>query len=1044
MREYLKYSGIKKKIIIVASPNVQENFKTQLFDQRKLTKTEKGWELTGCSGDKLLTDINISQLGNISKEKIVERIKKMIKKYYIFIGYTKFANYIQHVSKIPDSIKNKKKAIYNKLNKEFSESLIVIDEVHNIRPSSSNREAKYVSSELSRLVENVKKIKLLFLSATPMYNDSSEIIYLLNILNTNDNRSTISNSDIFDKENNLKISSSGEEIGKKILQKKSIGYVSYVRGENPYVFPYRIFPKLFDLSKTYEDPLNQKPTTQFNGMPILQNLQFIDIFLNKLDSYQEYVYQLLINNIKDGFNDEDMTKYEEASTFGYTVLQPPIHALNIVYPNKQISESSTIPEGFNLKLLYGKEGLDEIMSYSISKNPQRKNKFDYKTKEFGKIFSQEEIGKYSSKLKHISESIINSEGIILIYSQYIDAGLIPVALTLEEMGISRYGDKSKSLLKNPPSMKMDALSMTLQQNVTKQAKYAMITGDKLLSPKNNDEVIALTNSDNINGEKIKVVLISSAGSEGLDFSNIRQVHVLEPWYNMNRIEQIIGRAIRNCSHKNLPFSKRNVQIFLHGTILTQQEQEAIDIYLYRYAENKAVKIGQINRALKENAIDCLLNIEQTNFSAEKMKITLKQNLSNKKEIDYTVGDKPFTSICDYMDSCHFSCSGKKSEIVDNSTYSEIFASNRLNIIINIIKQLMYDKFVYTKQEIIEHVQYFKPFTIEEINLALHKLTSTPFMYIHDKYNRRGNLVNIKDYYIFQPIELTNSKISMNDRTVPFTEKVKDITYNVDKNVKKNKQNIQSRNDDLIREIQEMYDSCIDNTNKIELPDNYKILKKTKEIVMSNGISNEQYNKYVMHYMIERLKIEDCVQILNYIYNESLSSFYTMVKEYFDSILIKTDKYTGIVLIHNKAIELYVFEENAWIVAKDTAKRALALDILKFKSNVDDLGMIIGYIGICSKNSLDFKLKIKASIMQELKANKKKLSTGFKIKDVSKSELIQYINDALGYTKYIKNSDEDNTKSISTLLLGAELEFILRWKNDTSEQIWFQKPFVGIL
>ena len=38
------------------------------------------------------------------------------------------------------------------------------------------------------------------------------------------------------------------------------------------------------------------------------------------------------------------------------------------------------------------------------------------------------------------------------------------------MGISRYGDKSKSLLKNPPSMKMDALSMTLQQNVPQQER----------------------------------------------------------------------------------------------------------------------------------------------------------------------------------------------------------------------------------------------------------------------------------------------------------------------------------------------------------------------------------------------------------------------------------------------------------------------------------------------------------------------------------------------------------------------------------------------
>ena len=51
-----------------------------------------------------------------------------------------------------------------------------------------------------------------------------------------------------------------------------------------------------------------------------------------------------------------------------------------------------------------------------------------------------------------------------------------------------------------------------------------------------------------------------AGSEGLDFKFIRQVHVLEPWYNMNRIEQIIGRAVRTCSHKDLPFEERNVEI----------------------------------------------------------------------------------------------------------------------------------------------------------------------------------------------------------------------------------------------------------------------------------------------------------------------------------------------------------------------------------------------------------------------------------------------------------------------------------------------------
>ena len=75
---------------------------------------------------------------------------------------------------------------------------------------------------------------------------------------------------------------------------------------------------------------------------------------------------------------------------------------------------------------------------------------------------------------------------------------------------------------------------------------------------NNDfEVKGLTNDDkkngNIEGHKIKVVLISKAGSEGIDLKFIRQVHILDPWYNMNRPEQTIGRAVRNFSHKDLPF-----------------------------------------------------------------------------------------------------------------------------------------------------------------------------------------------------------------------------------------------------------------------------------------------------------------------------------------------------------------------------------------------------------------------------------------------------------------------------------------------------------
>ena len=74
---------------------------------------------------------------------------------------------------------------------------------------------------------------------------------------------------------------------------------------------------------------------------------------------------------------------------------------------------------------------------------------------------------------------------------------------------------------------------------------------------------AITDAENINGEIVKIVIITKAGAEGLDFKNIRQVHILEPWYNLNRTEQVIGRAVRTCSHQRLNKEERNVKVFMN-------------------------------------------------------------------------------------------------------------------------------------------------------------------------------------------------------------------------------------------------------------------------------------------------------------------------------------------------------------------------------------------------------------------------------------------------------------------------------------------------
>ena len=83
-----------------------------------------------------------------------------------------------------------------------------------------------------------------------MYNNPKEIIWLLNLMNLNDNRVPLDISDVFNENGELLVGNNGEEIGKELLERKATGYISFVRGDNPYTFPYRIWPKQFAPEKT--------------------------------------------------------------------------------------------------------------------------------------------------------------------------------------------------------------------------------------------------------------------------------------------------------------------------------------------------------------------------------------------------------------------------------------------------------------------------------------------------------------------------------------------------------------------------------------------------------------------------------------------------------------------------------------------------------------------------------------------------------------------------------------------------------------------------
>ena len=80
---------------------------------------------------------------------------------------------------------------------------------------------------------------------------------------------------------------------------------------------------------------------------------------------------------------------------------------------------------------------------------------------------------------------------------------------------------------------------------------------------------------------------------------------MEPYWNLSRLKQVVGRALRFCSHKDMPPSKRKVNIYLY--ITTIPNKKTIDQYIWELAKQKNKLISQFEHVLKESAIDCTIN-----------------------------------------------------------------------------------------------------------------------------------------------------------------------------------------------------------------------------------------------------------------------------------------------------------------------------------------------------------------------------------------------------------------------------------------------------
>lgn len=693
-----------KRVLVVVSKSIEENYKKELYNfkneqKEKRLKLERG--TLQCTGTTYVPP------SNMSKANRTKYVNKMIENYYEIVTYQSIKGLFYRCASetllyidmgegmmfLPD--KNsfgveearaccKSLIFLARLQHEFSDRLFIIDEVHNMRESSDSEE-KTSSQILELILQNCKRIKLVLLTATPIYNSTADIMYLLNLLLLNDKSedgkkklellSKIKTGTEIFNEQKLDFENTTMEYMFKDMWK---GRVSYVRGENPVNFPEKRFPPSDLVYRPLWRHFNHSKSNTFYLDLITELNPPYPLTLAQMSSIQKVVYEKIVgfSGARNQADIEVNTKSNETFHLNGKDIS------NLVFPSQEYVREQTHKSV--VEAMFGRKGFDNCFKYDKAQYTPTSNSFVKQKPGEKEIFFLDAsvLENYSPKMKIILEQInSNPDQLIFVYGEHRKSTLFPFCMMLEQNGFERHGDRN---------FLATGTSSARRKN---GKKYIFIDGS-VDTEKRNELVNYFNDPTNKQGEKVQVIVGTKVLGEGVDFKNIRQIHIFNPWYNMSRIDQIVGRGIRHCSH--LDFSKdeerdyRSVTVFLYSASLYDKSirenerqilVETTDETIFRMAFRKDILFQRIFRSLKETAIDCNLNYKMNVFEQ----------------------DNDYSRECAYKE-CHFKCA-------KDCDYSE----NNIN----------YDTYLYTLNEegvkkmkkiILSSMKNFKKraFTISEL------------------------------------------------------------------------------------------------------------------------------------------------------------------------------------------------------------------------------------------------------------------------------------------------------------------------------------------
>tara|TARA_B100000927_G_scaffold246630_1_gene209643 strand:- start:253 stop:1290 length:1038 start_codon:yes stop_codon:yes gene_type:complete len=331
----------------------------------------------------------------------------------------------------------------------------------------------------------------------------------------------------------------------------------------------------------------------------------------------------------------------------------------------------------------------------------------------------------------------------------------------------------------------------------------------------------------------------------------------------------------------------------------------------------------------------------------------------------------------------------------------------------------------------------------QIYSALNQMIVDRNEFITDKYGRTGNLINIGEYYMFQPSEIKSNHITTFERNKPIDYKRDKLLINISDSVENDNisekvivKNVEQRvvsSSRILNIMKEDYNKALDpqDISRGET-DWYRFCAHVIKDLESQGINKDDLIGFLIAHQVDTLMYDDKLSLLNYLYfKDELDSYEQLVKNYLDKRIIKKGSIIGLFLQKQGKYKLMIKKESNWLPAEQSDYNDLANEIKKLVENIlPNLNEVFGFINNFKGGELVFKTKdlsIKRSKGARCDQAGKKGNNG----------VLKTLNKILGQDRYT----DKNTKGIYALQLCVLEEFILRLRNKLkhNNKIWFLGP-----